>query len=104
MTRHCRHLSPRSAERLATGLRSFLGFALLDGLIATPLASAVPSTARWSGASLPRALSSVQLRALLASCDRRRAKGRRDYAILLLLVRLGLRAAEVAALRLDDID
>lgn len=104
MTRHCRRLSPRSAERLATGLRSFLAFALLEGLIATPLASAVPSTARWSGAGLPRALSAKQIAALLASCDRRRAIGRRDYAILVLLARLGLRAAEVAALRLEDID
>jgi integrase/recombinase XerD len=104
MTRHCRRLSRRSAERLATGIRSFLGFALLEGLIAVPLASAVPSTARWSGAGLPRGLARSQVTALMASCDRRRGTGRRDYAILVLLSRLGLRAAEVAALRLDDID
>lgn len=103
MTRHCRHLSPRGAERLAGGLRSFLSFALLEGLIAVPLASAVPSAARWSGAALPRGLAPREVTALLASCDRRRAIGRRDYAILVLLARLGLRAAEVAALRLDDI-
>jgi site-specific recombinase XerD len=89
---------------LATGLRSFLGFALLEGLIAAPLASAVPSAARWSGAALPRALAPGQVATLLASCDRRRPTGRRDYAILVLLVRLGLRAAEVAALRLEEID
>lgn len=104
MTCHCRQLSSRSAKRLATGLRAFLGFAQLEGLIAVPLAGAVPSTARWSGAGLPRGLARGQVSALVASCDRRRPKGRRDYAILVLLVRLGLRAAEVAALRLDDID
>ncbi len=97
-------VSARQAERLATGLRSFLGFALVEGLISTPLAGAVPSVARWSGAGLPRGLTSKQVEVLLGSCDRRRAKGRRDYAILVLLVRLGLRAAEVSALRLDDID
>ena len=104
MTRHCRRLSPTGAERLATGLRSFLSFALLEGLVAAPLASAVPSVARWSGAALPRYLPAGQVAALLASCDRSSAMGRRDYAILVLLARLGLRAAEVAALRLDDID
>lgn len=69
-----------------------------------PLAGAVPSVARWSVAGLPRGLTTKQVRALLASCDRRRALGRRDYAILVLLARLGLRAAEVSALRLDDIE
>jgi integrase/recombinase XerD len=104
ITSQCGHVSVRAAERLATGLRSLLGFALVEGLIRVPLAGAVPSVARWSGAGLPRGLTSRQVSALLASCDRRRALGRRDYAILVLLVRLGLRAAEVSALRLDDID
>lgn len=104
MTSQCRQVSVRQAERLATGLRSFLGFALVEGLISVPLAAGVPSVARWSGAALPRSLTPKQIAALLASCDRRRAMGRRDYAILVLLVRLGLRAAEVSALRLDDID
>jgi site-specific recombinase XerD len=104
MTSQCAGVSVRAAERLATGLRSFLGFAVVEGLISVPLAGAVPSVARWSGAGLPRGLTSKQVVALLASCDRRRALGRRDYAILVLLVRLGLRAAEVSALRLDDID
>jgi integrase/recombinase XerD len=104
MTKHCRILSVRGAERLATSLRSFLGFALLEGLISAPLEAAVPSTARWSGAGLPRGLAPKQVGALLASCDRRTAMGRRDYGVLVLISRLGLRAAEVAALRLEDID
>jgi integrase/recombinase XerD len=104
VTRQCRWLTVRSSERLVNGLRSFLRFALVEGLITAPLASAVPSVARWSSAGLPRGLAPGQVAALLASCDRRRATGRRDYAILVMLARLGLRAAEVAALRLDDID
>lgn len=104
VTRQCRRLTTRSAERLVNGMRSFLRFALVEGLITAPLANAVPSVARWSGAGLPRGLARGQVAALLASCDRRRATGRRDYAILVLLARLGLRAAEVASLRLDDID
>jgi integrase/recombinase XerD len=104
MTRQVRRLSPRGLERLATSLRSFLGFALAEGLIAAPLGNAVPSAARWSVSSLPRGLAPTEIKALLASCDRATPMGRRDYAILVLLVRLGLRAAEVAGLRLDDID
>lgn len=104
MTCQCQLLSSRSAERVASGLRSFLRFAVLEGLIATPLAGAVPSAPRWSGAALPRALAPGQVAALLASCDRSNPNGRRDYAIVVLLARLGLRAAEVAALHLDDID
>jgi site-specific recombinase XerD len=104
ITSQCGQVSARQAERLATGLRSFLRFALVEGLISRPLTGAVPSVARWSGAGLPRGLTSKQVVALLASCDRRHPVGRRDYAILVLLVRLGLRAGEVSALRLDDID
>jgi integrase/recombinase XerD len=104
VTRQSRRLSVRSAERLVNGMRSFLRFALVEGLITTPLTAAVPSVARWNRAGLPRGLASVQVTALLASCDRRRAIGRRDYAILVLLTRLGLRAAEVAGLCLGDIN
>lgn len=92
------------AKLLLTGVRSFLGFAHLTGLISAPLVGAVPSAAGWSGTSLPRGLGAAEVKALLRACDRRRGKGRRDYAIVLLLVRLGLRAAEVAALTLEDLD
>ncbi len=105
VTRECRRLdSVRAAERLMTVLRSLLTFALLDGVIPTPLSAVVPSVAHWGGASLPRGLTPEQLAAMLASCDRGGTKGKRDYAVLVLLSRLGLRAAEVAALRLEDID
>jgi integrase len=68
------------------------------------LAVAVPSVAGWSLSSLPKALGRDQVAALLTSCDRATSTGCRDFAILTLLVRLGLRAGEVAALALDDID
>jgi integrase/recombinase XerD len=104
VTRECRRLSVPGAARLVNGLRSFLRFALLEGLITCPLGAVVPSAARREGAGLPRGLPPAEVSALLGGCDRSRPMGRRDYAILTLLVRLGLRAGEVAALRLDDIE
>ena len=87
-----------------TALRSLLGFLHLRGLIAGPLAGAVPSTASWRLSGLPRALEPEQVQGLLDSCDREAATGRRDYAVLVMLARLGLRAGEVAALGLEDVD
>lgn len=93
-----------TAKLIVTTLRSLLIFLHIEGVIVMPLATAVPSVAGWRLAGLPRALEPEQLRRLLTSCDRRRHLGRRDYAILLVLSRLGLRAGEVAALGLDDLD
>src|SRR6266508_3003374 len=76
----------------------------VDGLGLEPLTAAVPSVAGWRLAGLPRSLEPGQVRLLLASCDRRTAHGRRDFAILTLLARLGLRRGEVACLQLDQID
>ncbi len=95
---------PRSVKRMVTALRSLLGLLHVEGIIGQPLATAVFSPAGWTRAGLPKALDGDQVAALLASCDPRTRTGRRDLAILTLLVRLGLRAGEVAALRLDDID
>jgi site-specific recombinase XerD len=93
-----------TAKLIVTTLRSLLTFLHIEGVIAEPLAGAVPSVAGWRLSGLPRALEPDQLRRLLASCDRRRGLGCRHYAILLLLSRLGLRAGEVAVLGLDDLD
>lgn len=100
----CPSRSVGSAKILVTGLRSLLRFLHLSGRVPEPLTAVVPAVAGWRGGSLPRALPVDQVKRLLGGCDRRRAVGRRDLAILLLLVRLGLRACEVAALELDDID
>jgi integrase/recombinase XerD len=93
-----------SAKLIVCALRSLLGWLHLTGVIPVPLAAAVPSVAGWRLSGLPKGLEPEQLRRLLAAPDRRTATGRRDYAVLLLLSRLGLRAGEVARLGLDDID
>jgi site-specific recombinase XerD len=96
--------SRKSAKLLVSALRSLLGFWHVQGLIGRPLAGAVPSVAGWRLAGLPRALDAGQVRALLDGCDRSTVAGMRDFAILTMLVRLGMRRGEVAGLRLDDID
>jgi site-specific recombinase XerD len=93
-----------SAKLIVCALRSLLRWLNLTGQLPVPLAAAVPAVAGWKLSSLPKALERGQLNRLLGSCDRRTATGRRDYAVLLLLSRLGLRAGEVARLGLDDID
>ncbi len=93
-----------SAKLIVCGLRSLLGWLHLSGQIPVPLAAAVPSVAGWRLSGLPKGLEPEELRRLLAAPDRGTATGRRDYAVLLLLSRLGLRAGEVARLGLDDID
>ena len=100
----CRRRPRRSAKRLVGALRSLLGFLHVEGLIARPLAPVVPSVAGWRLAGLPRGLEPEQVRLLLGSCDRSTAIGRRDFALLTMLLRLGMRSGEVAGLQLDDID
>jgi len=102
--RQAPRLHRKRAKLMTTALRSFLRYARYLGKVTLDLAAAVPIVANWSMTSIPRAISAEHIRQLLASIDRRTAVGRRDYAILLLLARLGLRSGEVAALELDDID
>ena len=102
--RQARQLHLKRAKLLTTALRSFLRYARYRGEVALDLAAAVPIVANWSMSSIPRAIGADQARQLLASMDRRTASGRRNYAILLLLARLGLRSGEVAFLELEDID
>jgi integrase/recombinase XerD len=100
----CAERSVSGARDLASALRSFLRFLHVTGLIELPLVWAVPPVANRRDCSLPRGLEPAAVKKLLASCDRRRTVGRRDYAILVLLSRLGLRRGEVAAICLEDID
>lgn len=93
-----------SAKLIVCALRSLLGWLHLTGQVPVALAAAVPSVAGWRLSGLPKALEPGELDRLLRACDRRTRTGRRDYAILLLLSRLGLRAGEVAGLGLDAID
>ncbi len=102
--RQVQRLHLKRAKLMTTALRSFLRYARYCGDITLDLAAAVPVVANWSMTSIPRAIAADQVRQLLLSIDRRTVVGRRDYAILLLLARLGLRSGEVAFLELDDID
>jgi integrase/recombinase XerD len=102
--RQARHLHVKRAKLMTTALRSFFRYTRLRGDVTLDLAAAVPIVASWSMASIPRAIAPEQTQKLLASIDRKTAVGRRDYAIVLLLARLGLRASEVAAVELNDID
>jgi len=97
-------LARKTAKLLTTALRSFLQFARYRDCIRVDLAACVPCVADWSAASLPKSLPLKHVKGVLASCNRKTAIGRRDYAILLLLARLGLRAGEVVSLALEDID
>jgi site-specific recombinase XerD len=89
---------------MATALRSFFRFLRQRGDIRSDLVGAIPATTNWRLTGLPLSLGPKQVEALLDSCDQDTALGQRDYAILLLLARLGLRAGEVVALTLDDFD
>ena len=102
--RQAPRLHLKRAKLLTTALRSFLRYARYRGDITLDLAAAVPTVANWSMTTIPRAIPVDQVRRLLAGINRSTATGRRDYAILLLLARLGLRAGEVAFLELEDID
>jgi integrase/recombinase XerD len=93
-----------SAKLMVTALRSFLQFLHVQGVLASSLASAVPSVAGSRLAGLPKGLAAGQVQQLLASCDRCSAVGLRDLAVLTMLVRLGMRAGEVVALELGDLD
>jgi integrase/recombinase XerD len=93
-----------SIRSVATALRSLLVFLHVEGLLGRSLTGAVPGVGAWRLAGLPQPLEPGELRRLLASCDRRTAIGRRDFAMLVLLCRLGLRCGEVAGLALEDID
>jgi integrase/recombinase XerD len=97
-------LRPASLPPTVTALRSLLRFLHVDGAVSAGLADAVPTARTRRLAGLPKALTGDQVAAMLATCDQATASGRRNLAILTLLSRLGLRAGEVAALRLDDID
>jgi site-specific recombinase XerD len=102
--RHAQDWSPRTGKVICWSLRAFLRYLHHRGLNSRALAGCVPSMRRWKLATLPTYLSAAQVQKALDGCDRSTVMGRRDYAVLLLLAKLGLRADEVATLTLDDID
>jgi len=104
LVRECPRRSVAGARHLVSPLRSLLRYLHVAGLIGMPRVWAVPGVADLRDRSLPQGVEPAVVARLWASCDRRRTVGRRDYAILLLLVRLGLRVGEVAAIELGDLD
>jgi site-specific recombinase XerC len=104
MVDHARDRNTWSAKAMVTSLRAFLRFAHATGRTAVPLAGAVPAVASWRLSALPRGLPASEIERLLAGCARETPAGLRDYAVLSLLARLGLRGAEAAGLQLGDVD
>jgi site-specific recombinase XerD len=102
--RQATRVTSKRAPLVVTALRSFLRYLFHRGIVAIDLATCVPTIATWSLSKVPRFLAGEQIQKILGSCDRETTIGKRDYALLLLLARLGLRAGEVVALRLDDFD
>ena len=102
--RHAHQWSPGRAALMVTALRSFFRYLLHRGDVVIDLAACVPTVAKWKFSALPRFLSADSVQRVLDGCDRQTSIGRRNYAILLLLARLGLRAGEVVGLNLEDID
>jgi site-specific recombinase XerD len=97
-------VSRSHGKGVITALRSFLRFLLQRGAIQTDLARTLPGVASWRLSHLPKSLPPEQVERLLACCDCSTPTGKRDYAILLLLARLGLRGGEVVAMTLEDLD
>jgi len=101
---HARLVSCRRAQLMTTALRGFFRFLRFRGDITSDLAASVPTVADWKLSELPKSLSPDEVKHLLLNCDQNTAIGQRDYAVLLLLARLGLRAGEVVSMTLDDIN
>lgn len=104
VVRHAKIVSPGRMKMLPTSLRSFFRFLFQKGETGIDLAAVVPTIKHWRQTGLPKFLSAEEVERLVATCDRSRPSGRRDYAMFMLFARLGLRAGEVAALELDHIN
>ncbi len=104
LLRKVHSVGPGRAKLMVGALRSFFRFLRWRGDITIDLASTVPRVADWRLSSLPKSLPAGDVKRLIMSCHRATVTGQRDYTVLLLLARLGLRAGEVVAMTLDDID
>jgi integrase len=102
--RHARDWSPKTGKAMCWSLRAFLRYLHHRRLNPRALAGCVPSIRRWKLATLPTYLTAAEVEKALDGCDRATAMGQRDYASLMILAKLGLRADEIATLTLDDID
>ena len=104
LLRHAHETTPKVAQLMVSTLRSFFRFLFRYGETKRDLSAIVPTVPSWRLTEVPKYLNPDELETILEACDRTTSVGRRDYSILLLLARLGLRAGEVVALTLDDIN
>lgn len=102
--RYARTMSCCRAQLMTSALRGFFRFLYFRGDIVSDLASSVPTVADWKMSELPKSLEPEEVERLLQNSDNSTANGQRDYAVLILLARLGLRAGEIVAMTLDDIN
>jgi site-specific recombinase XerD len=102
--RHAHTMAVKRAQLMTTAFRSFFRYLFQKGELQANLAASVPTVADWQLSTVPKYLAPEEVKRVLRACNRHTAAGRRDYAILLLLARLGLRGGEVVALQLDDLN
>ena len=100
--RHAHKRTPKVAQLMVSAMRSFFRFLFRHGETKLDFSTAVPTVAAWRLSEIPKYIKAEEVESLLESCDRTTTVGRRNYAILLLIARLGLRAGEIVALELDD--
>ncbi len=99
-----RRSNPHSAQNVVAAVRMWLRFLIATGRCEPGLDAAIPTIAAWRLSALPRYLSAEDIERVIRACDTTTPLGARDQAVILLMARLGLRASEVAGLRLDDLD
>ena len=104
VTRYAEQNSTANTKRLTTALSAYLKYLITKDLCSHSLLAAIPTVAHWRLASLPRYIPTDDVQRLIQSCDTDQPLGMRDHAVLLLLARLGLRAADIVNLRMSDID
>jgi integrase/recombinase XerD len=104
LLRQAATVSPRHAQLIVSALRTFCRFLVQRGDLSADLAAAIPAVADWRLATVPKAMPPAQVTQLLQSCNQNHPTGQRDYTIVLLMARLGLRPGEVVAMTLDDLD
>lgn len=104
LLRHLHKKTPKADKLMVSALRSFLRFLFRYGETGSDLSTAVPTIAAWRLSEVPKHIKPEDVESLLGSCDQNTSVGRRNYAILLLIARLGLRSGEIVALELNDIN
>ena len=104
LLRQAATVSPRHAQSIVSALRTFCRFLVQRGDLSADLAAAIPAVADWRLATVPKAMTPAQVTQLLQSCNQDHPTGQRDYTMMLLMARLGLRPGEVVAMTLDDLD